>query len=65
VEFGPLGETTRTEYTFVWLSAGRGAAKRYIFLYVNPVTGLTTIGSYSGYGPPTWAIEQATAVPAP
>lgn len=54
VEFGPLGETTRSEITQLWLSAGEGSAKRYIELSVNPVTGLTTIGPFSGVGPPSW-----------
>lgn len=51
LEFGPLGQTTRSGYTRIWLSAAEGPAKRYISLYVNPVTGLVTIGSYSAHGP--------------
>ena len=51
VEYGPLGETTESAYTLVWLSAGAGEAKRYIVVYVNPVTGLATIGPFSGNGP--------------
>jgi len=58
LEFGPLGGTTRSGYTLVWLSAGEGSAKRYISLSVNPITGLTTIGPYTGTGPP------ASVVPA-
>jgi prepilin-type N-terminal cleavage/methylation domain-containing protein len=71
VEFGPLGETTRSEYTLIWLAAGEGASKRYVMLYVNPVTGLTTIGPYSGHGPPesmqepAAAQEIAAAIPTP
>jgi len=52
VEFGELGGTSRTQETVVWLAAGAGAARRYIRLHVNPVTGLTTVGAYSGDGPP-------------
>ena len=52
VEFGPLGTTTRSEETVIWLGAGAGSATRFIQLHVNPVTGLTTVGSYSGAGPP-------------
>ena len=52
VEFGPLGETTRSEPTVIWLAAGAGSATRYVRLEVNPVTGLTTVGAYSGEGPP-------------
>jgi prepilin-type N-terminal cleavage/methylation domain-containing protein len=52
VEFGPLGGTTRSEPTVIWLAAGAGAATRYIELRVNPVTGLTTVGEFSADGPP-------------
>ncbi len=51
VEFSPLGGTSRSATTVIWLSAGKGAAVRYISLSVNPVTGLATVGSYSGNGP--------------
>jgi prepilin-type N-terminal cleavage/methylation domain-containing protein len=51
VEFGPLGETTQSASTVIWLSAGEGKAKRYVALTVNPVTGLATIGSFTGSGP--------------
>ena len=53
LEFGPLGQTTRSGYTMIWLSAAEGPAKRYILLYVNPVTGLVTVGPYSAHSPPT------------
>jgi len=53
VEFGPLGETTQSAATLIWLSAGEGKATRYIAVSVNPVTGLATVGSFSGYGPGT------------
>jgi hypothetical protein len=52
LEFGPLGETSRAEQTTIWLAAGAGSATRYLRLDVNPVTGLTTVGAYSGVGPP-------------
>ena len=52
LEFGPLGATTRSEQTVIWLAAGKGLAARYIRLDVNPVTGLCTVGPYSGEGPP-------------
>lgn len=51
VEFGPLGETASSAPTVIWLSAGEGAAKRYITLSVAPVTGLATIGPFTGAGP--------------
>ena len=52
VEFGPLGETTRSEPTIIWLAAGNGSATRYIYLTVNPVTGLVQLGDYTTTGPP-------------
>lgn len=52
VEFGPLGGTTRSDQTVIWLAAGAGPSTRYISLRVNPATGLTTVGAYSGDGPP-------------
>ena len=51
VEFGPLGETTRSEGTVIWLKAGGGAALRYMSVSVDPVTGLTTIGTVTCVGP--------------
>lgn len=51
VEFGPLGETTESAPTMIWLSAGPAGDKRYIVVYVNPITGLATVGPYSGTGP--------------
>jgi prepilin-type N-terminal cleavage/methylation domain-containing protein len=42
VEFGPLGATTTAAQTTIWLTAGSGAAQRYIAVKVNPVTGLAT-----------------------
>ena len=52
LEFGPLGGTSRTQQTAIWLAGGAGSATRYLRLDVNPVTGLTTVGAYSGDGPP-------------
>ena len=52
VEFGPLGGTSRSEETVIWLAAGAGAGTRYLRLHVNPVTGLTTVGTFSAAGPP-------------
>jgi len=53
IEFGPLGATTATQDSVVWLSAGSGTSQRYLPLFVNAVTGLVTIGSFSGSGPPS------------
>lgn len=52
LEFGPLGETTRSNPTFIWLAAGRGSDTRYTWLLVDPVTGLVKLGADTIYGPP-------------
>jgi len=57
VTFGPLGETARSGYTYICLSAGAGSAKRYIWLQINPVTGLTTVSTFTGYAPPAWLVD--------
>lgn len=51
VEFGPLGETTRSEATVIWLMVGRGDGLRFVSVTVDPITGLTTIGSVQGAAP--------------
>lgn len=50
-EFGPMGQVVSGCEVVVWLSAGTGAGQRYLPLTVNPVTGLVSVGSYSGTGP--------------
>lgn len=57
VEYGPLGETTRSGSTLIWLAAGSGSGTRYMQLTVNPVTGLVETGSLSAQGPPDWLLE--------
>jgi len=52
VEFGPLGQTTQVQDTLVWLSAASGAATWYITISVSAVTGLATVGTITGTGPP-------------
>ena len=51
VEFGPLGQTTRTEETAIWLSSGTGDGTRYLAVFVNPRTGLTRLGSTTASAP--------------
>jgi prepilin-type N-terminal cleavage/methylation domain-containing protein len=53
LEFGPYGETTRTEETQIWLAAGVGSATRYLSVRVNPVTGLTWIENFQATDPLT------------
>jgi Tfp pilus assembly protein FimT len=51
LDFGPLGATTRSSPTTIWLAAGSGAATRYVSLSVNPVTGLVETGSVTSTPP--------------
>jgi len=44
VEFQPLGNTTRSETTFVWLRIGQGAARRFLPIRIEAATGLETVG---------------------
>jgi len=57
VKFGPLGETTRSGYTAIWLATGSGEESRYVWLLIDPITGVTKIGNFSSYGPPSWLQE--------
>ncbi len=52
VEFGPLGQTVRADATTIWLSVGSGSDQKYITLVVNPATGMSQVGAYTGEGPP-------------
>jgi hypothetical protein len=51
VEFGPLGETTRSSPTTVWLTIGSDAEARYVSLTVDPITGLTRLDYHGAEGP--------------
>ncbi len=52
VEFGPLGQTTRSDATILWLAAGSGDGTKYITLQINPATGLVAVGDYTAAAPP-------------
>lgn len=56
LEFGPLGETTRSQETVVWLTGGAGDETRYLSVHINPVTGLTAVGQFTSIGPPAGAM---------
>ena len=45
VEFGPLGETTTPPPSMIWLGAGDGLTRRYVAVWINPVTGLAEIAA--------------------
>src|SRR6266550_1203298 len=44
IEFGPLGGTSSTYQSVIWISCGGGSAQRFQSVAVDPVTGLVTIG---------------------
>jgi prepilin-type N-terminal cleavage/methylation domain-containing protein len=62
IEFDPVGATTRSDETVIWLGAGSGAGRRYISLRIDPATGMTWIGDFQASGPPS-AIQGGSAVP--
>ncbi len=43
VTFTPLGSTSITDDTLVWLTSGIGTARRYLAVRVSAVTGLATV----------------------
>ncbi|MEN6404964.1 MAG: GspH/FimT family pseudopilin [Thermoguttaceae bacterium] len=51
VEFGPLGSTTATDATTIWLSAGSGNDAKYLSIVVSSATGLSWIDQYTGTAP--------------
>ncbi|MGC3971070.1 MAG: type II secretion system protein [Pirellulales bacterium] len=53
IEFGPLGSTTQTAETVVWLSSGAGDGRRYLAVRVNPTTGLADADSITAVAPAT------------
>jgi len=59
IEFGPLGETTRSETTQLWLANGRESARRYVAIEINPITGLATPGDVTSTLPAVLSAEKA------
>lgn len=51
VQFGPLGETSRSEETQIWLAAGSGTTARYLSVRINPVSGLSWIENFQATDP--------------
>jgi Tfp pilus assembly protein FimT len=51
IEFGPYGATAQTNTSVLWLTAGLSSNRRFISVTVNPVTGLATVGAYTGVAP--------------
>lgn len=42
VEFGPLGETSSSKPTIIWLRAGSGVDSKYAAVRIHPITGIAT-----------------------
>lgn len=53
VQFGPIGSTTQTPETVIWLTAGTGSGQRYLSVTINPATGLSSVGSIQAAAPTT------------
>lgn len=51
LDFGSLGNTSRTDETVVWLTSGSGDAQRYVAVRVNPVTGLVSVDAIQASSP--------------
>lgn len=51
VEFGPLGETTATKPTIIWLRAGSGVDSKYAAVRIHPITGIATFEDFTQVTP--------------
>jgi prepilin-type N-terminal cleavage/methylation domain-containing protein len=51
LEFDPLGATTQTAETQIWLTTGSGDGIRYICIRIDPVTGLARVEDIAGIYP--------------
>jgi prepilin-type N-terminal cleavage/methylation domain-containing protein len=53
VEFGPLGSTTQTAPSVIWLACGHGENRRFLSVTVDPITGLSSVGDLQEALPPS------------
>lgn len=56
LEFGPLGEVTSGGWGVIWLGCGIDDAERYIYIVVDPISGLAERGDVSTSGPPSYLL---------
>lgn len=63
VEFGPLGSTTRSEVTQVWLSSSGAGTTMFIPITVNPTTGLVDVGDVQSVTPAGISVAAIAAGP--
>ncbi len=61
VEFGPLGETTRSLGTTIWLSAGVKGDRTFLPIHIDPITGIASIGSITAIVPASLEEEEAAS----
>lgn len=63
VEFTPLGGTTSSQVTAIWLACGSGQLRRYCAVSIDPVTGLVSISQPTKALPAniTTIVKQAVA----
>ncbi len=56
LEFGPLGGTTRSEATVIWLFSSSSGTNMFIPVTVNPTTGIVDVGELQSATPATVVI---------
>jgi hypothetical protein len=62
VEFTPLGGTTQTSPTVIWLACGSGSERRFVPITISAATGLAEIGELTKTLPVAVAALVAEAV---
>ena len=60
IEFSPLGGTVSQADSVIWLACGSGENQRFISVQINPVTGLTEVGTLATDLPPDVPDEPET-----
>jgi len=62
MEFGPLGEITGGGWIVLWLGCGNGDEERYIYIVVDPISGLPESSNVTDDGPPNYLLSAPAAV---
>jgi len=62
VEFGPLGELASSGWIVLWLGCGNGDEERYIYIVVDPISGLPESSNVTDDGPPNYLLSAPAAV---
>ncbi len=61
IEFGPMGETTRSQGTTIWLSAGVKGDRTFVPIQIDPITGIASIGSMTTTVPESLEEEESAS----